>query len=321
MMRVAALCLLPALVSCQGGTNGEVEFANSPIGQFERKDVNFSFYLNCHDACFITTTGAVRGTFNRRTFREALGTAYNTVAARKRTELEASLTAQHPNGQFSAFVTQTFFDLGTSFDPAVADTIYSSIRFDRVVESSDVSTVTGRVKTPNGAEVVPSNFWNSFVRVSMLSIPENIADNFNDVIVELSTSYPAQIKFDSLWISTDAFFITDQLEPVRGRGHKSTRLLIPLLMGVVAMLVVPMIVSAAFVHVAQSAQKDQVRIEQKEKEIANLNRARVEKDAALNTFDEREMELKGIKDSEMEKMRLRDQTELTEQDCDWMAKN
>lgn len=260
----------------------------------ETVDVSFSCMFNCTANSFCwhygTEGSADMNGFNRDNFIESVAAAVNYQA----TVMEA--------------------------DPAARFTLNkrTQIVIDRLVEKT----------SPTGANYIgTSSFtatdWNVLSRVTLLGLPTNIASNFAPVAKHLFVNSglygggKAELMHPC-WISTEAYFIDDRLEPYRGRGHKDQTLLIPLIAGLTFMLLVPGMVVACCVF-RQQADVEKAELLREEEDVSErLLRELQEKEVIVNTKQrlEDEAQEKGRKANEdADKLRRR---ELDPQDCSWI---
>eukprot|EP01060_Flectonema_neradi_P032521 TRINITY_DN5189_c0_g1_i4.p1 TRINITY_DN5189_c0_g1~~TRINITY_DN5189_c0_g1_i4.p1 ORF type:complete len:194 (+),score=37.91 TRINITY_DN5189_c0_g1_i4:202-783(+) len=191
--------------------------------------------------------------------------------------------------------------------------MFNNITFDRVLESTAKGYVGFDERNSDPA------YWNVFVRASIV-VPRKIAEEFTSVIVVLRDLYPqCSINMDSIWVEYNAAFITEQLEPVRGRGHKSQKLLIPLIMGVISMLVIPMLLSLCAVKVAQSKHRSQKILNYKTAELEMYAKKNVVANAEIQVYDEK-LQADRERDEAIEaELHQRDTHELTAEEVDWKA--
>ncbi|KAJ9461871.1 hypothetical protein DIPPA_16504 [Diplonema papillatum] len=283
----------------------DVELSNIDVVQppsFNLHSMSFSMFMNCNDQLGNCFTGTVNtpGVFNRQVFFANLQASYDLISKAVRAEdgtTDPSLAFQL---QESNFVVERTIVQTSPFSP---DNIVGDL--------TDAAPVTD-----------DPSYWNVFIRVSLVDVPVDVSDRFRSVIYNFVQSYTfATIHYDSLWISTEADFITSGLEPVQGRGHKSQKLLIPLIMGVFAMLVVPIIISACLVMSAKNNNAAALLLAEKEKQIREVNDNIVQNQGALDTYRETEE----ARDEEMakleEKKKHRNAYEIQPKDVDWTPDN
>eukprot|EP01062_Namystynia_karyoxenos_P055418 TRINITY_DN4624_c0_g1_i3.p1 TRINITY_DN4624_c0_g1~~TRINITY_DN4624_c0_g1_i3.p1 ORF type:complete len:336 (+),score=142.16 TRINITY_DN4624_c0_g1_i3:103-1008(+) len=261
-----------------------LDFHQAPA--FELANVTFSLLFFCqgNTQCWNNNNGNGMYTlFNRENFRAGVTAAVNWQA-----------------GQLS---TNPF-----------AMNQWSNFHVDRIVESTSptpgASTYGGR--------------YNVMVRITLSDIPVEIANDFMPVITYLFgtsgayNSNVAMLQWDSVWVSTQAYFIDNQLEPFRGRGHKPQMLLIPLMLGLSFMLIIPIGVVACAV-----AQENQLKIQAKalakeELKGEKLARELADKEMLIHAHQKKEDE-----DIERAKKLAADREaaakrEIQEGDTDWV---
>eukprot|EP01064_Diplonema_japonicum_P034450 TRINITY_DN713_c0_g1_i3.p1 TRINITY_DN713_c0_g1~~TRINITY_DN713_c0_g1_i3.p1 ORF type:complete len:324 (+),score=95.50 TRINITY_DN713_c0_g1_i3:55-972(+) len=294
---ISRVLLVLLVGSCASGQLSDVEISNidrvNPPS-FVTTNVSISFNMNCVDetgTCF-TRTGTTPGTFQRATFVGHLVTALNAHAA--------SVNTAAGNAAAAAWTTTA-----------------AAVQWDRVVEATS-PFAEQEVQTIEGTMITDTNYWNVFVRFTLIDVPVEVAADVKQAIGAMTTTYPG-ISFNSLWVSTDAFFITEQLEPVKGRGHKDRKLLIPLILGVFSMLTIPTLITWVLVQMAQGSNKAEEVIAFKSKVISEQNNTLAGKNSALVTHEEAEEARKEEERRSTEMKQMRDRHELTEEDVDWEA--
>eukprot|EP01059_Diplonema_ambulator_P021457 TRINITY_DN3564_c0_g2_i1.p3 TRINITY_DN3564_c0_g2~~TRINITY_DN3564_c0_g2_i1.p3 ORF type:complete len:305 (+),score=114.82 TRINITY_DN3564_c0_g2_i1:2726-3640(+) len=293
-MSKAALLLL--FGTCASGLS-DVEISNidriSPPS-FVTESVTFSFNMNCMEVACFSRVDQTPGTFDRATFASNFMTAMNTHSS------EVNTAAGNPTANAWTMMSTNFV-------------------WDRVVESTAPFDPT-TVELVDGSTETEPNYWNVFVRFTVTEVPVEVAEDVKIVIAKLYTSYPG-INYNSVWISTDAAFISNQLEPVKGRGHKDQKLLIPLIMGIVFMYLIPTLVTFFLVRLAQGHNKADQVIEGKQKIITEQHTVLTERKTALSSFETTEKDRAKAAAHEVEMKRLKDAAELTNEDVDWDAQN
>jgi len=291
---------------------------------YDLQDVSVAFNLKMADAdkaaCY---NDMGMGLWSRDLFRYAVGQAFN-IHSQKVKELLYATAADHSQlintewSQAQAYVLSVGDDMP---DPWVPN-IYDNIRFDRVVESSypffnhsaayNAEQLVHQLRDKT-KRALPPNFWNVYVRFTLLNVPTDLVvptpenplgmRSFIARLVKSSISgeytnpsaggAPAgcpgtEIIASSIWISTEDNFLPDRIEPVLGRGKKDQQLLVPLIMGMVCMLLVPFLVVACLVSMAETQNEFDAKIALKEAEVTKHERTVATLDEKLALFHSNE---------------------------------
>lgn len=222
----------------------------------ETIDVTFScmFYCRANSQCWTDGEGADMNGFNRDNFVEYLSSAVNWQAK----QVESVAAAQ--------------FTLDTR----------TGVTLDRILEKTS-PTAPNLIGTSN----VAVEGWNVLARATLHNIPTIIGNKFSPALKYLFTQ--SQLYGDKAnlthpcWVSTEAYFIDDHMEPYRGRGHKDQTLLIPLIAGIIFMLLVPGMVVAVMVFQEQARQEKRVLLIEEEEMSERLQREVAEKENQVAT--------------------------------------
>eukprot|EP01062_Namystynia_karyoxenos_P026941 TRINITY_DN20792_c1_g1_i1.p1 TRINITY_DN20792_c1_g1~~TRINITY_DN20792_c1_g1_i1.p1 ORF type:complete len:817 (+),score=342.52 TRINITY_DN20792_c1_g1_i1:92-2452(+) len=256
---------------------------------FSLDNVTFSVMFDCmqNTQCWKTGSSGSMVVFDRDQFRTAIVAAF---AARQAELLATAGMRMTLNGN-------------------------TQIHFDRIVESTN----------PYNTPASYTGKWNVLARVTLSDIPYEVAHDFMPVIVSLfGTQYTtavAALQWDSVWISTQAYFIDAQLEPFRGRGHKPQMLLIPLMLGLAFMLLIPIALVACAVAQQNNLAAQEKKYSKEETQVERLNRELADKEAMISLHQKKEDE-----DAERAKKQAHDRIsclsrELQEEDIDWGTKH
>jgi len=178
-----------------------------------------------------------------------------------------------------------YLSLAVNWQAAQVETVAESrfaldkrtqITLDRILEKTSPTAPT-YVGTSN----VVVEEWNVLARATLHNIPTNIGNALTPALKHLFGQphlYGGKANLTHpCWVSTEAYFIDEQLEPYRGRGHKDQTLLIPLIAGILLMLVVPGIVVAVLVFQEQARQEKEALLAEEEKESDRLQRDAADK--------------------------------------------
>eukprot|EP01065_Artemidia_motanka_P044768 TRINITY_DN6424_c0_g1_i1.p2 TRINITY_DN6424_c0_g1~~TRINITY_DN6424_c0_g1_i1.p2 ORF type:complete len:363 (+),score=148.75 TRINITY_DN6424_c0_g1_i1:106-1089(+) len=293
LARGASLLAMLVCASAAMDQTSESYVANNPniynAPAYDMANVTFAVMFVCkqNSWCYRSQTGGVYNSFNRDRFRSIITASVN--------ERAEELTEKEEN----RFKIDAF----------------EQIVFDRLVESTDTQPSMINGQTYDG-------YWNVLARVTCVGVPEAIANDFESVIaIMFGDDYGygdrATLLWDSVWVSTSAYFIDNQLEPYRGRGHKSQMLLIPLLLGLSSMLLIPGAVVFVMVSNQQTVREQEKLLEKEEQRLERLSREEAEKEAQVKSHMRAEEE-------EAERIRkvLQDELdfknrELSLQDVQW----
>eukprot|EP01061_Rhynchopus_euleeides_P006708 TRINITY_DN1577_c0_g1_i1.p2 TRINITY_DN1577_c0_g1~~TRINITY_DN1577_c0_g1_i1.p2 ORF type:complete len:328 (+),score=152.64 TRINITY_DN1577_c0_g1_i1:77-1060(+) len=277
---------------------------------FELTNVTVSFYMRCTNqtqgVCFLADT-TKPGVFARNNFAMYLVEAFNSVAVAERARQAGSTNADTEAGKITT----------------------SSIIFNRVVEETnpfESPSVKALDTHLNAAFATGADYWNVFVRFTLVNVAVEMADLSREVVGKLqdvystNTNNKATILFDSLWVDREAAFLNDRFEPVPGRGHKDQQLVIPLVLGIFMMLAIPTFVSWLAVQYAKERHQGNRRAMKRDRVIEHLNDDLVTKNTTLEQNKEVQEKREEDELHEQEMARLRDHDDLDADDVDWDAK-
>lgn len=322
---------------------------------FDLQDVSVAFNLRMAEADKATCyNDGGNGLWSRHIFRKAVGQAFNVHAQAVQKVLYANAEehSQLINTQWSD---ASYFQLDVNNDmpnPWVPN-IYDNIRFDKVVESS--YPFFNETAAYNAEQLVselrdktiksrPPTYWNVYVRFTLLNVPTEFVTptpenplGFRSFISRLVKSATegeytnpvtwagvpcpgTQIIPSSIWISTEDNFLPDRVEPVKGRGKKDQQLLVPLIMGILFMLLVPFLVVACLVSVAETQNEFDTKIAAKEAEVQKHERTVATLDEKLAIFHQNEQTIIEKEKIKKEEAAAELAYELEEKDIQWSVR-
>jgi len=320
---------------------------------FDLQDVSVAFNLKMADADKATCyNDGGEGLWKRDLFRRAVGQAFNRYSSKVNEAIYASSrAAEHSQLINTEWSQANWFTLAVNDDmpnPWVPN-IYDNIRFDKVVESSypffNVSAEYNAEQfvyqlRDRTLKSLPPTYWNVYVRFTLLNVPTDIVvpsavnplgmRSFISRLVKSATQgeYTSpvgggaacpgtEIVASSIWISTEDNFLPDRIEPVKGRGKKDQQLLVPLIMGIVCMLLVPFLVVACLVSVAETQNEFDTKIAAKEAEVQKHERTVATLDEKLAIFHQNEQAIIEKEKIKREEAAAELAYELEEKDIQW----
>jgi len=314
MRRGAALLLLPVISRAAPGS--EQEYANlddalPPAYMAANTTFNLMLGMNPLDRAACYSDGG-NGVWDRALFRMAAREAINQLAV-----AQVAIDNQWRSWE-SPLINKNWGHAQPyhmSDSPDVEPNMWDNIRLERVVESTKPFLSTNTDCTDNkdcwflgqheDDTLAPQgdlrNFWNVMIRVTIVDIPVEVAQNFRpfmgamagyvaynsagsaaanagSTLVSATTgTYTKRCPntkylFDSFWISTEDNFLPNRLEPVEGRGRKDQALLIPLIFGLAMMLIGPTSIVAIIVNHQEQINDNDAKILEKEAEIEKKTR-------------------------------------------------
>eukprot|EP01063_Lacrimia_lanifica_P023179 TRINITY_DN3066_c0_g1_i1.p1 TRINITY_DN3066_c0_g1~~TRINITY_DN3066_c0_g1_i1.p1 ORF type:complete len:678 (+),score=378.14 TRINITY_DN3066_c0_g1_i1:76-2109(+) len=282
-----------------------------------KKNVTFSFFFTCTDAaaCADATPSGGSGSalMSQSKLQTALNDAVNVELAKG--EMNAKITYGHESPsnieEYNMYAEEVF-----KRRPDAAKYLI----IDRMVQSTAVPGESDKLyvkKDDANVEVTAANpdFWTGFVRATAVDVPNidiyaasavtaqagdlsaamsyekhRLADQyFGTVIDAFEAAGTYKVHTSSVWISTNAELITDQLEPVPGRGKRNDKYLLPLLCGVASMLLVPIILTLVLVTLKKASRKEENWVQTLDKHVELMttrNNAKQSEIDALRTSEE-----------------------------------
>eukprot|EP01063_Lacrimia_lanifica_P023181 TRINITY_DN3066_c0_g1_i3.p1 TRINITY_DN3066_c0_g1~~TRINITY_DN3066_c0_g1_i3.p1 ORF type:complete len:677 (+),score=359.09 TRINITY_DN3066_c0_g1_i3:103-2133(+) len=311
-----------------------------------KKNVTFSFFFTCTDAaaCADATPSGGSGSalMSQSKLQTALNDAVNVELAKG--EMNAKITYGHESPsnieEYNMYAEEVF-----KRRPDAAKYLI----IDRMVQSTAAPGESDKVyvkKDDADVEVTAANpdFWTGFVRATAVDVPNidiyaasavtaqagdlsaamsyekhRLADQyFGTVIDAFEAAGTYKVHTSSVWISTNAELITDQLEPVPGRGKRNDKYLLPLLCGVASMLLVPIILTLVLVTLKKASRKEENWVQTLDKHVELMttrNNAKQSEIDALRTSEEHMH--KGVQKRQQEIEDRHAYDLLNDDDVDW----
>jgi len=168
------------------------------------------------------------------------------------------------------------------------------------------------------------------LRVSVQGFPEFLVEHMPEILDEVQNEYndcgadatkctaePVKVHGATAWIENVTPFLTNQLEPVKGLGHKDQRFLLPLLLGVFCMLFVPTLLSWGACTWAQSQKKFEDIHGLQEKVIKYMEDTIAAKTASADQRGTNLQRYEKVAFDEREMRRVHLAREFADPDMDW----